>query len=218
MIELIYEIMKKIFIFTMFFCVSVQVAQAKSEMCTYTTYQWNSVQKKVVNFKKVQKLYREIESYEKDKETGCTVCSEDQVELQFENIEPFQVCRKLASEIKKTLTKLLENNEPIKTVVGYRVGQTRGPLDENGNRTWFSNHSFGVALDINSELNGLYSNCETFGPDCKLVKGGIWDPKAKGALTKDSTIVKSLKQVGLKWGGESKGSLKDFMHFSPTGY
>lgn len=191
---------------------------ASAKTCTYATYQWNSLEKKVVNFRTVEKSYKDLTQDEKDPTTGCSVCSEDQVELKFKNLEPFKACKALSSKIKKTFSKLIENGSPIYSIVGYRVGQTRGPLDEKGNRTLFSNHSFGVALDINSEFNGLYTNCETFGPECKLVKGGSWSPPSKGTLTQNDPIVIEFKKIGLKWGGESKGVLKDFMHFSPTGY
>ena len=95
---------------------------------------------------------------------------------------------------------------------------TRGPTDAEGLRTAFSNHSFGVALDVNAELNGLYDRCPSFGPDCRLLLGGRWQPDAPGGLSADSAVVEALREAGLRWGGEIAGKQKDFMHFSPTGY
>ena len=95
---------------------------------------------------------------------------------------------------------------------------TKGNIDSLGNRTQFSNHSFGVAIDINEEQNGLYDHCVSFGPACRLRRGGIWKPDQVGSLTPDSPIVEGLKGMGLKWGGQIEGDQKDFMHFSPSGY
>ena len=109
--------------------------------------------------------------------------------------------------------------EKINSVVGYRVGRTRGGVDAQGNRTGFSNHSYGVAIDINTEHNGLYINCVEFGPQCQLSRGGSWRPlQDPYSLLKDGQIVKMFKRTGFKWGGEIKGQQKDFMHFSLTGY
>ena len=95
---------------------------------------------------------------------------------------------------------------------------TRGKVDAESNRTQFSNHSFGIALDINDEQNGLYGQCFSFGPQCKLRKGGPWRPDQFASLVEDGDIVQSMKALGFKWGGEIQGRQKDFMHFSPTGY
>jgi hypothetical protein len=112
----------------------------------------------------------------------------------------------------------MENGERIFSVVGYRVGMTRGNFDALGNRTRFSNHSFGIAIDINEQQNGLYDRCITFGPACRLRRGGNWIPGQEGSLTPESPVVKAMKRIGMKWGGEIEGHQKDFMHFSPSGY
>jgi hypothetical protein len=99
------------------------------------------------------------------------------------------------------------------------VGLTRGPIDPDGNRTRFSNHSFGVAIDINPKHNGLYTNCFQFGPQCKRIRGGHWRPHQDPfSLKPDGNVVKALQRIGLKWGGRIQGRQKDFMHFSITGY
>ena len=120
--------------------------------------------------------------------------------------------------VEKIIAELQRQHAPLKDVVGYRVGMTRGNPDKHGNRTGFSNHSFGVALDINTDHNGLYENCFKVSSACRLIKGGRWDPKQEESLTADSLIVRTFKQNGFKWGGEIAGQQKDFMHFSPTGY
>jgi hypothetical protein len=186
--------------------------------CTYTTYKWNVHDRKAVGLHKVVKSYDQLTADEKDSQTGCTVCEEDQVELSLPGLRPFKVCKLLAPRVEKILAELQAKNAPVVDVVGYRVGMTRGNVDAAGNRTGFSNHSYGVALDINTAQNGLYENCYRYNASCRLIKGGRWDPKQPLSLTADSAIVLLFKKNGFKWGGEIAGQQKDFMHFSPTGY
>ena len=168
--------------------------------------------------KKVEHPYSELTAEEKDPKTGCTVCLEDQKLLKIGGLEPFYVCDKIADKVRPALEKLLAAGEPVLEVKGYRPGKTKNPLDKKGNRTGFSNHAYGAAVDINRSKNGLYDKCLKFGPGCRLIQGGRWKPGVKGTLTKDSAIVRGMTEAGFKWGGGIEGSQKDFMHFSPTGY
>lgn len=188
------------------------------QQCTYSTYKWNVNDRKAVERRSVSKPLTELTVAEKDSETGCTVCEEDQVTLTFPGLPPFRVCKLLAPRVTSIITELQRKHAPLRDVVGYRVGMTRGNADRAGNRTGFSNHSFGVALDINTAQNGLYENCIRFNPSCRLIKGGTWNPKQELSLTQNSMIVSEFKHNGFKWGGEIAGLQKDFMHFSPTGY
>lgn len=194
-------------------------AYAAPQQCSYDTYQWSTVEKRAVNRRHVSHPYSELREEEIDTLTGCTVCREDQVELQLPGIEPFRICWMVAPSFESALRDLIYAGEPIRQVFGYRVGMTRGDADDNGLRTRFSNHSFGVAIDINPQHNGLYSGCIQFGPECRLIRGGEWQPAIKQAsLAPNGAIVQRLKQEGFKWGGEIHGRQKDFMHFSPSGY
>ena len=186
--------------------------------CSYEMQVWNVAQKGSTGTKKVKHSYAELAPNEQDPATGCTVCSEDQELVSIPPLQPFSVCVKLAPRVRSILGEMVWRGAPINTVVGYHVIRSRGPLDGNGNRTEFSNHSFGTAIDINSELNGLYDNCISFGPSCRLIRGGAWKPGVSGTLDKNSDIVVQFKQAGFKWGGEIAGKQKDFMHFSLTGY
>lgn len=191
---------------------------AMSERCTYTTYQWNLHQQRAVNAHAVHKRRDDLEAREIDPATRCTVCEQDQVEIILPGVAPFKLCRHIAHRVEEALLALLEAGVPVRRVDGYRVGLTRGEADEQGNRTGFSNHSFGVALDINPQANGLYENCLQFGPQCRLSKGGEWDPADPESITPDGPVVKAMEAAGLRWGGRIEGRQKDFMHFSPTGY
>lgn len=186
--------------------------------CTYEVYNWNIYKKRAVNMASVKHPYSELTAEEKDLETGCTVCLEDQELLKVGNIEPFYICGKVAGRVRASLERLLAEGEPVLEVVSYRPGRTKNPLDKNGNRTGFSNHAYGAAVDINRSKNGLYDRCHKFGPACRLLQGGAWKPGSRGALGKDSPIVRGMREAGFKWGGGIEGAQKDFMHFSPSGY
>ncbi|OGW41454.1 MAG: hypothetical protein A2010_10855 [Nitrospirae bacterium GWD2_57_9] len=187
-------------------------------VCSYELQVWNTQIRTSVMKKQVRHAYGELLKSEIDPVTGCTVCSEDQVTITVPPLSPFSVCFKLAPKIGSLIEHLVREGEPINTVIGYRVIRSRGPADSAGNRTEFSNHSFGTAIDINPEQNGLYENCTHFGPECRLLRGGEWRPGTPGSLEKNSDIVVLFKQKGFKWGGEIAGRQKDFMHFSMTGY
>ena len=196
-----------------------QPAGTAPSTCTYETYKWNVEQRRAVEYSQVSHPYSELSEEEIDSATGCTVCTEDQVVLRVATLPPFRVCRELATDIEQTLEQLVQQGEPINEVVGYRVGKTRGDVDAHGNRTRFSNHSYGVALDINPKQNGLYTNCIEFGPQCRLIKGGPWLPSLTPlSLRPDGKTVAAMRSIGLNWGGEIKGKQKDFMHFSISGY
>ena len=202
----------------LFVIASVATGAFAAERCSYNNYKWNVHQRQAVSHQRISKLRSELSAAERDAATGCTVCEEDQVELSLPGLRPFKVCKLLAAQFRTALQELQAKQAPLLDVVGYRVGMTRGDIDRDGNRTGFSNHSFGIALDINTEQNGLYDNCYQFGPHCRLIKGGRWDPKQPSSLTADSVIVQTFKRHGFLWGGEIAGKQKDFMHISPSGY
>ena len=205
------------FILAAFISLSTQ-AETPSQTCHYSTYKWNVNSRTTVDAKTVYKLRSELLPIEIDAASGCTLCEEDQETLRIPKLNEFKVCKKFASKIQLVLTELIEQGQPIRNVVGYRVGMTRGNVDNQGNRTQFSNHSFGVAIDINTNQNGLYDNCVQWNSKCRLIKGGIWNPSNPESWTAHSLTVTLFKQNGFQWGGEIQGQQKDFMHFSPSGY
>lgn len=186
--------------------------------CTYVVQTWNVNLKSSGQKKAVRHPYEDVTPEEQDALTGCTVCSEDQETISIPPLPPFSVCRKLAQRVRMAVRDLTSKGEVLHVVEGYRVIRSRGAIDREGNRTEFSNHSFGTAIDINPGQNGLYDNCLTFGPQCRLLRGGEWKPGVPGTLARNGDIVSLFKQAGFKWGGEIAGNQKDFMHFSLTGY
>jgi len=187
--------------------------------CSYNTYQWNTKEKRAVNYQKIVRPHNEVSDEERDPVTGCTVCIEDQLKISIPPVKPFYVCKVVAPEIRNILEGLIQSGEKIVDVTGYRVGKTRGDVDEQGNRTKFSNHSYGVAIDINPDHNGLYDRCIEFGVGCRLIRGGPWRPhEMPESIEPNGLIVRAFKELGYLWGGEIKGRQKDFMHFSLTGY
>jgi len=205
--------------FALFTSVLLLIANpVNASTCSYTSYTWNTISKKVVNFAHVNKPYSDIATTEIDRATGCTICEQDQVEVKIRGVPSFKLCKNIATEVKAALEEAISRGQPILNVVGYRVGKTKGVTDKEGNRTQFSNHSFGVAIDVNPDFNGLYTNCIEYSDKCILSKGGAWHPKQIESLTAGSPIVLILKSLGYHWGGEILGRQKDFMHFSISGY
>lgn len=190
----------------------------RPDTCTYEVQVWNITTRSSGAVRKVEHAYDALAAAESDEATGCTVCSEDQVELSLPPFQPFSVCRRLAPRVQAVISGLVSRGAQVRTIRGYQVIRSRGPADGNGDRTEFSNQSFGTAIDIDPEQNGLYENCTTFGPQCRLLRGGPWRPGAPGSLTPDGDVVRSFKAAGFRWGGEIAGQQKDFMHFSLTGY
>ncbi len=193
------------------------VVQAQSQ-CSYQVFSWDTRLKKSVGWTRIEKPRSELTAAEIDRATGCSVCEQDQRRIAIPPLAPFRVCHLLAPPLERVLRQLLQGGEPIAKIVGYRVGKTRGEIDADGLRTGFSNHSYGVAIDINPDSNGLYDNCVEFGPGCRLVRGGTWDAQNPRSLRADGAIVAGFESIGLRWGGEIDGWQKDFMHFSITGY
>jgi hypothetical protein len=190
----------------------------EEKFCTYTVSKWNTKTKSLEQPLNVKKPYSELSSTEKYENTGCTVCEEDLTFIKIGNLPQIRVCRVIKEKVEAALKEALEANFPIEKLVGYKPIMSKGAVDKHGLRTEFSNHAFGVAIDINEHKNGQYIHCTEFGPSCKLNLGGTWDPKIPGTITRDSALYKAMIKSGFKWGGEIVSVQKDFMHFSLTGF
>ena len=160
---------------------------------------WNVVQQRAVQQKRVVKDYAMLSADELDEQSGCSVCAEDQQTIRIDGIPEFAVCKRYAPAVRDALASLVQQGQKINSVIAYRVGRTRGEIDAQGNRTGFSNHSYGIAIDINTNHNGLYGNCIQFGAQCQLMRGGPWRPGDDPySLQQDSPIVSRFKAIGFK--------------------
>ena len=75
-----------------------------------------------------------------------------------------------------------------------------------GGTNKISNHSFGVAIDINPMQNPYITSKGT------TKRGNKYNPKIIGTLTIDSPITQKFIELGWKWGGNYK-KIKDWQHF-----
>lgn len=213
-----------------------EVAEAKDPkvpMCTYNMSAWNTKTKTTTEKTRIEKPYAEITGDEISPENPkCTLCEQDQVsvspsKLGIKGVDGFKVCREYAPQIEEALKEIAASPAfKFVEITGYRPGRTRGKVVD-GLRTELSNHSYGTAIDINADYNGLYNKCDI--PEvtleaiagCTLGVGGEWNPKThpKQSVVKGGPVYDAFtKTVGWKWGGEISGGTRDLMHFSITGY
>ncbi len=190
---------------------------APARRCHYAYTVWNARARRTTERRAVDKLYDELSPEEKGP-LGCTPCEEDQVRVTLSDGLSFRACRAAADRVRAALEQSLADGQKLVSVVGYRPQVSKGAMDGLGNRTALSNHSFGVAFDLNEDHNGLYNECRRWGPECRLAKGGPYRPGEPLSLTEASPAVKRMAQAGFSWGGLLPGRQKDFMHFSPNGY
>lgn len=181
--------------------------------CHYSTWRWDTHNNQSVRYEKIIKLYKELTSEEKGSYPNCTVCEEDQELVLIQGLPSILVCKQQANFVRQALQAIQASGFPVRTLQGYRVGRSTGSVDAQGLRTQFGEHSFGIAIDINAQANGLYKNCVVWGTHCQLVHGGVWNPSSSESITKNSRAYHLLRKGGWVWGGEQTSTQKDFMHF-----
>lgn len=193
-------------------CSSLWASPSKN--CHYQTWDWDTKENRSINHHSVVKAYSDLTNEEKGKIPNCTLCEEDQVEIKLPTVPIFKICRVYEKFFHQIIAEAKKENFPLISIIGYRVGKSQGPIDAQGKRTKYSTHSYGIAVDFNSEINGMYDSCLSFNRDCKLIHGGKYQPKTPGAIHTQTTIYKELSKLGFHWGGEFVGRQKDFMHFA----
>ena len=198
------------------FCLSAPAAFA-DETCTYSDWAWDTVSGKAVDFETIQTTRDQLTEEQLHPDLPCSICEEDMEDLKIDNLAPIKVCAAVASAIRGAIRQSINEGFPIRSLTGYRVGRTKGPTDSQGRRTQYSHHSFGLAIDINADANGLYGTCVEFGPNCRLRRGGEWDPSNPESITPDRPVYRAFREIGFRWRGELNGRQKDFMHFSLSG-
>ncbi len=196
---------------------SAPASKAQDRWCTYTDWTWNSVRGEAEDVREVRKPYAEVSGEERHPEWPCTVCREDQTTITLSGAPSFAVCTAVAADVERAVSATQAAGFPLISIVGYRVGRTRGPLDDQGRRTQYSNHAYGLAIDVNAAHNGLYDQCVEFSSTCRLRRGGPWRPDAREAIAPGTPLYEEMRAMGWRWGGELIGRQKDFMHFSPWG-
>jgi hypothetical protein len=82
----------------------------------------------------------------------------------------------------------------------------------SGSGNW-SNHAYGLAIDINP-IENPYIGC-----------GRVHDPRMRRYVDRSRlrrgmvtpAVVRAFRSIGWGWGGDWSGDTKDYMHFSATG-
>ena len=133
------------------------------------------------------------------------------------------ICNKnIADKVNRVFQELFKIRFPItsmKLMEDFKLSDDNSMLANNSsclcmrsitNKPWkWSNHSFGLAIDINPFLNPYFKEgypVEPKGSE-KYLDRNLKEP---GVITPE--IVEIFKKEGFEWGGDWK-SLKDYMHF-----
>ena len=126
--------------------------------------------------------------------------------------------KKLSAEIKEIFDELLSKRFPIEKVipiVKYNWDDETSMRDNNSSAFNYrfiagteklSNHSYGIAIDINPLQNPYIVGKRV------IPAGSKYDKDVKGTILQGSEVVKAFKKRGWDWGGDWT-SRKDYQHF-----
>lgn len=126
--------------------------------------------------------------------------------------------KKLSAELKEIFDEILSKRFPIEKVipiVKYNWDDNASMDDNNSSGFNYrvidgtdklSNHSYGIAVDINPKQNPFIAGKKV------MPIGAKYDKKEIGTLTPESVVVKAFRKRGWEWGGDWK-SRKDYQHF-----
>ncbi len=125
---------------------------------------------------------------------------------------------KVVNEVVEIFEKIRELQFPILKVIPVSIYKWSDEVSMANNNTSafnyrfifgterLSNHSYGLAIDINPLLNP-YTQIDGI----IVPRGGIYDVNKIGTITADSKIVELFKSHGWQWGGNWER--KDWQHF-----
>jgi len=128
------------------------------------------------------------------------------------------VNKKVAKEVVEIFQEIKKSGFQIEKIIPiseYNWDDDKSMEDNNtsgynyrfvANTKKLSNHSFGMAIDINPRYNPMIVK------DRISPLNGSYSNQNKGTITSESEIVKIFKKRGWKWGGDYK-TLKDYQHF-----
>lgn len=131
------------------------------------------------------------------------------------------VNKKVAKEVAEIFKEIKNSGFKIEKIIPiseYVWDDDKSMFDNNSsgynyrfvaNSKKLSNHSFGMAIDINPKYNPMIIGDKIYPPN------GSYNSKNEGTITADSEVVKIFKKRGWRWGGDYK-SLKDYQHFDKT--
>lgn len=126
--------------------------------------------------------------------------------------------KKVSAEVKEIFDVLLSKRFPIEKIIPiahYNWDDDRSMVDNNTSAFNYrkidgseklSNHSYGLAIDINPLQNPFIKGKKV------LPKGAKYDKNEMGTIDSKSIVVKAFKEKGWQWGGDWK-SRKDYQHF-----
>jgi peptidoglycan L-alanyl-D-glutamate endopeptidase CwlK len=127
----------------------------------------------------------------------------------------------VVEEVVEIFKEILATQFPIEKaipIVAYDWDDERSMQDNNSSAFNYrlirsteipSNHSYGLAIDLNTRLNPCVGRDGISTPI-----GATYDPSKPGTLTADSEAVRALISRGWDWGGN--WPRKDWQHFAKT--
>ena len=122
---------------------------------------------------------------------------------------------------------MFDNQYPIESVIpiggpprrsrGRRSGvfeYFRVSLSSRVRTSRWSQHAFGLAIDLNPHINPFVSKNVIWPSESeRYTDRGLDEP---GMITEDDAVTEAFDSIGWSWGGRWK-SVKDYQHFSSTG-
>ena len=136
------------------------------------------------------------------------------------------VARKVARDVESIFQKLYESRfviHKMDSIENYDGNDDLSMADNNtsglncrnvkGTKKW-SQHSYGVAIDINPLWNPYVRKSKVEPPEGKDYLDRTSD--MPGLIKSDDLIIRLFRDAGWKWGGNWRNS-KDYQHFSLTG-
>lgn len=135
-----------------------------------------------------------------------------------ENLGLLVVNKKIEKEIIEIFKEIKKSGFQIEKIIPiseYDWDDDKSMEDNNtsgynyrfvANTTKLSNHSYGMAIDINPRYNPMLVKDKVY------PSNGSYSKENKGTIVADSPVVKIFKKRGWTWGGDYK-TIKDYQHF-----
>ena len=113
----------------------------------------------------------------------------------------------------KDVTASFECREAVSSpCTGASEAVTRPLAEAGGTGTW-SQHAYGLAVDVNPRENPCVGCGQSRDPTLRKYRNR--SRHLKGMVT--PRAIQAFQSIGWGWGGSWAGDTKDYMHFSSTG-